>query len=333
MSVFLDEMMNLIKSRPNRWNNGWLCINCPECGDKRQRGGFMTTPTGGWRYHCFNGGCTYSTQATGWEEGNGISGKVKQLFERLGGDINRIPAVDRLRKTKPITDKTGKILGYEKRLPIAGKFTEIVLPKGTHLLEEAAEDDSDAEEVLAYLYERSPLYLECDFPFLWTPKYPEHLIIPFIHFGKVVGYLGRNINKKSGANRFIQRVSPDYMFNQHLLTMGESKTIFVMESPMDAILLRGIGTRSNNITERQGNLLKISNKNPILIPDQCGTESLPFYHMAKEQGWAMAVPDWPYKDAGEAITKIGLLSTIKALTTSVSTNYMHIRGRLGIQNE
>jgi len=329
MSRFLDEMTNLIQSRPNYAARGFINIDCPACGDKRKRGGFAPTPSGGWRYSCYNGGCTYSTQPTGWEEGNGIGGRVKHLFEMLGGDINRIPAVDRLRKANPITDKTGKVLGYEKRLSIASKFPEVLLPRGSYLLEEAATDNTDAEEVLAYLYERSPLYVENEFPFLWAPKHPTYLIIPFLHFDTVVGYLGRNINETSGSNRFIQRAPADYMFNQHLLSQGESKTIFVMESPMDAILLRGIGVRSNRITERQENLLKISNKRPILIPDQRGEESVQFYHLAKEHGWAMAVPDWPYKDAGEALTKIGLLSTIKALTTSVSTNYMTDKRKIG----
>jgi len=333
MSRFRDEMINLIQSRPNYSARGFINIDCPACGDKRKRGGFAPTDSGGWRYSCYNGGCVYNTRPTGWEEGNGVSGRVRQLFDMLGGDISRIPAIDRLRTEKPITDKSGKVLGYTKRLPIAGKFPEVRLPKDSYLLEEAVDDSDDAVEVMAYLYDRSPLYLENDFPFLWTPKYPSHLIIPFIHFNKVVGYLGRNVRKNSGSDRFIQRAPPDYMFNQHFLTQGESRHIFVMESPMEAILLQGVGVRSNRLTEKQVNLLKVSNKIPILIPDQQGEESSQFYHIGREHGWEMAVPDWPYKDSGEAIEKIGLLSTIKILTSSSSKNYMKIRGILGISNE
>jgi hypothetical protein len=331
MSKLLDEFVNLIQSRPNYAARGFININCPACGDKRKRGGFAVTGTGGFRYSCYNGGCDYNTRPTGWEEGNGLGGRVKQLFEMLGGDVRRLPAKDLLRKGKAVYDKSGAMVGREKRLEIASRFPPVVLPKGSVLLEEAAETNADAEEVLGYLFERSPLYLNDEFPFLWTPRYPQHLIIPFMHFdGKVVGYLGRHINKADGADRFIQRAPADYMFNQHLLSGGENKYTFVMESPMDAILLRGVATRSNRITERQINLLKVSNKEPILIPDQMGDESISYYQTAKEHGWKIAVPEWPFKDAGEAIQKMGLLSTIETLTTSMTTNYMQVRGRLGI---
>jgi hypothetical protein len=331
MSKLYDEFMNLILSRPNYEARGFINVNCPACGDSRQRGGFLPTSTGGFRYSCYNGGCTFSSKPTGWEAGNGLNGRVRQLFNLLGGDISRIPGNELMRRVEAVQDNTGKVLGHQKRLSIVGKFTPVVLPRGTIRLEDAAEGNTAAEDVMEYLYKRSPLYLEVDFPFMWAPKYPKHLIVPFIHFNdKIVGYMGRDITKATGDGRFIQRAPADYMFNQHTLSGNPNKYVFVVESPMDAILLRGVATKSNKFTEKQINLLKVSRCVPILVPDQLGDESEPFYTAAKENGWPIAVPDWPYKDAGESINAKGLLYTIEALTSAATTNYMHARGRLGI---
>lgn len=328
MSKLFDEFYMLVTTRPNYSARGFINIDCPACGDRRKRGGFAPTQTGGFRYTCFNGGCIFSDQPTGWEEGNGLSGRVKQLFELLGGDVQHIPLGDRMRHRSGGEQKG-------ERVELATKFPEISMPEGTEFLEDAATHDTRASGVLDYLNDRSPLYMSMSHSayFMWSPIHPNHLILPYIHTGdRIVGYMGRNTASDDVDKRFIQRSPPDFMFNQYLLSSSDKKYVFVLESPMDAILLKGVATRSNRISKKQENLIKVSGKIPVLIPDQRGDESTPFFEVAKKNNWSISVPDWGCKDAGESITKHGLLSTIEFITSSMSTNYVKIRHKLGIRN-
>ena len=90
MNEIIDAFHRIIPTRHRRTGRGWITFNCPSCGDRRGRGGFLETPSGGWRYRCFNGGCEYE-RGTGWEPGNRFYGRPHRLFELLGGDIADIP--------------------------------------------------------------------------------------------------------------------------------------------------------------------------------------------------------------------------------------------------
>lgn len=322
MAKIYDEFHSLVSGRPNSKARGFTNINCPACGDKRRRGGFAPTATGGFRYFCFNGGCTYNIQPTGWEPGNGLTGRVRNLFELLGGNIQRIPFKERFRQNTKITDKNGNVVGHEKKLTVATQFPEVELPIDTDFLADAIDYDERALPVLEYVEKRSPLFLETDYPLLWTPKYPKYLLLPYMHFGeKVVGYMGRHITNTSGKDRFIQRAPRDYLFGQHRLSTESGKYVFVMESPLDSILFRGVATRDNRLTEKQINLLNMSGRTPVLIPDQNSKiEAEPYLKAARENGWYVSIPDWNFKDPGEAIQKNGLLWTIEEVTSAMTKN-------------
>lgn len=322
MSNILDEFVSLVTSRKHGRSRGFIKINCPACGDTRLRGGLLLTDSGGFRYSCFNGGCPY-TQPTGWEPGNGLNGRVRQLFETLGGDIRRIPPQDR-RRINNLPGSTPK--PREPNRDVATKFPDVSMPAGSMLLEEAVEKHEEAQDVLAYLNSRSPLYLEVDYPFMWSPKYPQHLLIPFLHYGqRVVGYMGRKITNVTGGARFIQRSASDFMFNQYLLSTQHDQLAFVMESPLDAILFNGIATRDNRLSTRQINLLNQSGRTPVLVPDQNQEDAEPFMKAAEDNGWFIAMPRWDMKDPGEAITKKGLLWTVEAITSSMTKDYKKAR--------
>ncbi len=330
MSQIFEHFQSLILSRPHYMARGFINVDCPACGDKRKRGGFAPTPTGGFRYSCFNGGCPYNSQSTGWEEGNGLVGRVRDLFEMFGGDIRDIPVKDMMKRRESTVDADGNTV-VKPKLTIVTKFPDTKLPKGVMLLDNASESSRAAEEVMAYLWERSPLFLESDFPFMWSPKHPEHLLIPYIHYDdQIVGYLGRHIDVASGDGRFIQRSPSDYMFNQYLMNANDQKYLYVMESPLDAILMQGIATRDNRLTKRQINLLNTTHRQPVLIPDLHTGEASAYITAAEDNNWLIAAPDWEYKDPGEAIHRIGLLNTIEAITESMTNNYSRakIRARM-----
>lgn len=330
MSIIFNEFQSLIHGQKNYKARGFTNVCCPACGDKRFRGGFAPTESGGFRYFCFNGGCEFNLQPTGWEPGNGLTGRVRHLYELLGGDIRRIPLKERFRQNDNVYDRNGNLVGQEKPLEVVTKFSEVDLPEDSLILEQAMEEDDRAVAVAEWLNKRSPLFMETEFPFVWSSKHPDHLIVPYIHHGtRVVGYLGRHIKKTSGGERFIQKAPANYMFQQHLLMEAPGPYVFVVESPLDAILLQGVATRDNRLSEKQINLLNLSGKKPILIPDQkVKEEAGPYIKAAEENGWSVSVPEWKFKDPGEAITQNGLLWTIEAITSSKTKNYKIARHRM-----
>src|SRR5690606_1331429 len=127
---------------------------------------------------------------------------------------------------------------------------------GTRNLIDAAKKTKNASDVVEYVAARSPLLLE-KHPLMWTPKHPRHVIIPYYNYSKVVGYLGRNIDVRDGDGRFIQRAPDDYMFNQHLIPTLPSEYAFVVEAPLDAILIDGVAIRGSKLSQRQINLLRV----------------------------------------------------------------------------
>lgn len=331
MSQIYDRFHTLILSRPHYRARGWINVNCPACGDQRQRGGFMPTNTGGFRYYCYNGGCTFHDHATGWEPGNGLSGRPRYLFELLGGNIRDIPIRELLRQNRTIYDETGNVIGQEERLETVTKFPDVELPERCEILSEVATQDKRAQRVQDYLLnKRGEVYRDL-YPFLWTPEKPDFLIIPYLHYkDQVVGYLGRDITKTTGKDRFIQRAPQDYMFGQHTLFQKSARYVLVMESPLAAIALRGVATRGSTFTDKQINLLKISGREPILVPDKIKRETSSYLDTAESNKWRIAVPkdDKGIKDPGDMIRRYGVLYTMEYLVSNATFNYTKAKVQL-----
>ncbi len=313
-TVLFSLFHRLVNSRPHYKGRGFTNINCPSCGDKRKRGGFAPTPTGGFRYFCYNGGCEYNETPTGWEPGNGLGGRVGRLFGLLGGNFKEVPLRERFNQNH----------SREESAEIATHFPNIHLPGGSLPLLTALERFGDkVAPVVQYMYERGDFYLYEDYDkrFWWSPEMPTKVIIPFFHQDKkVVGYLGRDIYK-SGPDRFVQKGPPDYLFNQHYLKSHDENHILVMESPMSAIPLNGLGTRANRLTKKQINLLRLSRKIPVLIPDYKGDEWQSYLHTAIEEAWPIAAPNWKYKDVGAAMKELGCLCVTKIIMETKTRDY------------
>ena len=322
-SSILDEFKALIPPSRRTSSKGWFNFCCPSCGDKRYRGGFNYTPTGGFRYYCFNGGCEFNINPTGWEPGNGFGGRPRKLFEAMGGTISSIPLDEVMKWNKTRYNAAGEVIGEVEELEVVNKFETINLPQGSDLIVDVANHNKQAMKVFDYLLTRDNTHLRT-FPYMWSPKHPNHLIVPFMHFNnQIVGWLGRHIYKQYGADRFIGYAPKDYMFNQHLLSLRSSKYAFVLESPMDAITLECIATRGDRLSQKQINLLKMSGQEPVLIPDLIKGEGNEFINIAEKNEWNISVPDFldkKIKDVGGSVMTNGRLFTLEAITNAITND-------------
>ena len=321
MSDVLEEIRSLIPAGAQHSGTGWSNFNCPSCGDKRNRGGFNFTTSGGFRYSCFNGGCEWNAQPTGWEPGNGFGGRPRRLFEQLGGDIRTIPTKELLTYNTQRYDKRGKQLADGEKLEVSYQFPEVDLPPDTYPLMEAAKKFKKAADVFRWAYGRYGEWTK-ELPFAWSAKRDMYLILPFFHYDdKIVGYVGRHIGASAGGRRFIGKAPADYMFNQHILSSHSAKYIMVVESPIDAALLGCLATRADVLTQKQINLLRVSGKDPVLIPDYKAGEYESFLNIARENDWHVASPNWISREAtdvGDSIKNNGKLLTIELILRDIT---------------
>lgn len=313
-----DAFERIVRSRPGFQARTFWNVDCPACGDRRKRCGFARTASGGFRIYCQNGGCTYHDKPTGWEPGSPFIGRAAELFKKFGGDLrvfspediqgdpNRIRAVSKAREEIVYT-----------------KFKERELPRGSILLVEAIEKDQRSHAVGNWLVnQRSEVYLYPEYQkfFFWNGLEPNVLRIAFWHNDSIIGHLDRNI-LKTDYSRFRQSSPEPYLFNQHIVAGLPGDYVLVVESPMDAILLNGVATRGSKPNLYQINFLKQCGKTPIMVPDFQKQEGLKFLEIAKDNKWPISIPDWPYKDPGEAFNPLGVLRTIDLILQSRSNIY------------
>ena len=302
----------------------------------------MFTPTGGWRYRCFNGGCEFNMQPCGWEPGNGFGGRPRRLFEMMGGDVRRIPLKEVMQWNNTVYTPEGRVEKKSTDLEVVHQFPEIELPAGSQLLYDVYRKSKAASKVMTYAHGRFGREFVERFPFYWTEEYAYYLIMPYLHYkDRVVGYLGRHIYREAGPKRFIQRAPGDYLFNQHLLTHYAARYLFVVESPMDAALLGCVAARNDRLTEKQINLLKVSGKDIVMVPDYKKGEWEGFAETADTHGWFVSLPEWsgrtnpdPLKttDIGQSVVKDGLLYTIELLMQATTRNRERINTFLAMRS-
>lgn len=332
----LDLYKQVLPARRRVSREGWVEFNCPACHDTKMRGGFMETADGGFRYHCFNGGCDYE-RPTGWGPEWGLMGRPLRLFELLGGNPSDIP-VETIMKPTLAYDASGQRIGIEDRgsNEVYWNFPEVELPENAILLNKAK--SHHAEEARKWLHDRGTFY-ERRHIFFWSPEYPRHVIVPFIHYGgKFVGWVGRRIDPGKHKNNHVRSTAnPDhYMLNQHMITRRDMPRIYVVQGAFDAIAMRGLATFGSRLTLPMVNMLKASGKEIVLLSDYKGEEWKDYLSKAREHGFSMAVPEYrgwdnsqySLKDPGDAIRRNGILTTFRDIGRSVTKDYDHAESML-----
>jgi hypothetical protein len=317
-----EAFERLFRSRPGhqarkRWN-----ICCPMCGDRRQRCGFIRTSTGGFTVSCFNGGCSLHDHGLQWEAGSGLHGRHAELFRKLGGDARSLPQEE--------VRKVYKKNAADRSREVRNNFPDIALPPGSIKLEEAIATDPRSQPVAEWLLARSEVYFYPEYLryFYWSRLHPHKLRIAFIHYDRIVGYLDRDTTKMDGFGRFMQRCGSDYLFGQHTVSSLPGPYVYVVESPMDAMLLHGVATRSSKPTQLQINFLLQSGKTPIWIPDLKDNEWEKFIEVAEQNKHFISVPEWKFKDPGESFPTNGVLGTAHLILQAKTNNYRTMRMKI-----
>jgi hypothetical protein len=355
MNEVIDSFHRLIPSRAKKTGRGWITFDCPACGDRRGRGGFLETPSGGFRYRCQNGGCRYE-QKTGWEPTNGFMGRPRRLFEIMGGSIADIPqelidGPDAHKKKKfDLTEPEQRrawiaelmadwpdeahVNKYLKERPaeVVLDFPEMKLPTGSIALRDAT--TVDGLNVQHYVNERCK-YFKHKAAFAWaTNRYKRYVIIPFFdRENKIIGWIARKIDDgKEFAHIKCPKFPTHYMLNQH--HRYKYDIVLVVEGAFDALALDALCTFGNVISDKQANLLnqlKAAGKKIVLLPDFKKDEWRSYWNAAKRNGWYIAAPVYPgddgyspadyIKDPGDSIKRNGVIYTLDAIMKSITDNY------------
>lgn len=331
MNPITTAFMSVLPPGSKR-TRSWINFNCPMCGDSRSRCGFLETPSGGFRIRCFNATCPLNDSATGWEPGSGLGGRPKQFFTALGGDMKDLPIAELLRLSDAYRADGSK----RPVADIATKFEPCELPPGCVPLEDAADHavDEDQIEGLSVIIDRMMDLgdeIMASHPLYWTPAQPHMMVIPFLHHGQVVGWIGRNY--KPGGKRFSGKSPADYIFRQDTMERGSSRSAIVVEGVMNAIAIRGLATRNSSLTKKQEALLNAGGQKIIMLPDLNQT-GLAFVDAARRNGWEVSIPNWDHgiKDVCDAVRKYGLLYTMQSVVSASTNNYVKAKAVLNTRS-
>lgn len=327
----LDSFLSLIPGTGKKSSKGWINFNCPACGDTKGRGGFIVTSSGGFRYRCFNAGCDFNSHTTGWEPDNGIGGRPRKLFQLLGGDPKNLPLSVLIKQADNYV-KSGELESKGSNEKPVHYFKHESLPDDTVLLSTVNKfsSDNNFKRVRKYIKQRGKELSEI-YPFMWSPKHPHSVIIPFYHYGNIVGFLGRNIHKKA-KSRFFGVCPADYTFGQDkLYTESSARSVIVTEGIMDAIAVDGVACRNSVITRKQELLLGLCGRRIIMLPD-IEKEGGEYINIAEKNGWEVSIPKWDrnVKDAVDACDRYGRLYTIESVINGATKNYLMARTKLTI---
>lgn len=305
---------------------GWVSFNCPMCtlngqsrADTKRRGGIMYNPDGAVSYHCFN--CQYKTS---WQPGRTLSFKMRKLLRQLGFDeaeVQRLNLellsqadIDTLVQREPeptwTPDWPDYDLGFDVR-PV---------------------DDTAKIEYLKHrqVYDLA-VWLETDTTF---GGLNNRVVLPLTYENRLVGFQSRHVigELPPKFSKYYKKSPADYVFgldNQR----DNRQFVIITEGEMDALLTSGLSIGSNNLSDRQAQLIEDLNIEPIVIPDR-DKPGRDLALKAADYGWSVSFPEWEdCKDVSDAVMKYGRLFTIHSILQAAEHSPTKIRllsRRLGV---
>ena len=315
------DIVSYLPGKRKQTPSGWISFNAVCCHhnganqDRRGRGGLKATEQG-WSYHCFNCGYTAS-----FILGRTVSFKARRLMSWLGIPDNEIEHLNleslRHRSINGILEDRARTFNTLAAI----EFEERDLPPYAELLT----DEGDYRD-----YVRRRRVPE-DFPVMvqlqndgihWTRP---HVIIPFTHDNKIVGYTCRFLDNKTP--KYISDSQPNYVFGTDL-QHKDWEHVLVMEGIFDALSIGGLAVMHNTISDGQAQLIRNLGKQITVVPDQ-DQAGLELIDRAVELGWAVSIPEWPghIKDVNDAVVEFGRIGTLLAIMQARETSKIKIEIR------
>ena len=311
------DIQNYLPGKRKQTPSGWISFNAVCCGDRRQRGGLKISDQG-WSYHCFNCGFTAS-----FILGRPLSFKARKFLTLLTVPEAEIDMLNiesmRHRSIHGLIEERQQT--FDKLAAI--EFQERDLPPFAELLSAYPESD-----YWSYLQDRR---VPTDYPYMvqlqndgvhWTRP---HIVIPFTHHDKIVGYTCRFLDGKSP--KYISDSQPGYVFGTDLQHSNWQYAV-VVEGIFDALSISGLAVMHNTVSDAQARLIRGLGKDIIVVPDQ-DTAGLELIDRAVELGWSVSIPDWPVhiKDVNDAVVKYGKLGALLTILEARETSKIKIELR------
>ena len=311
------DILNYLPGKRKATPSGWVSFNGVCCGDRRQRGGLKTSEQG-WSYHCFN--CSFTAS---FILGRTVSFKARKFLTLLNVPEAEIDMLnlESLRHRSIHGLISDRQRTFDQLADIS--FEERDLPPFAELLSAYPEGD-----YWDYLKARR---VPMDYPYMiqvkndgihWTRP---HVVIPFTHHDRIVGYTCRFIDAK--APKYISDAQPNYVFGTDLQHDSWQYAI-VVEGIFDALSIAGLAVMHNAISDGQARLIRGLGKDIIVVPDQ-DKSGLDLIDRAVELGWSVSIPDWgpEVKDVNDAVVKYGKLGALLTILEARETSKIKIELR------
>ena len=312
-------LQTLLRSRLNGRSSpkGWISFNCPMCvvngqsrPDTKHRGGIMYNPDGAVSYHCFN--CKYTTS---WQPGRTLSFKMRKLMRQLGFDEAEVQRLN-LELLSQADIENIKI--REPEPAWVPDWQDFNFSFDVKVLEDP--------DKLEYLKQRQisdlAIWLETDYR---DRAFNRRVILPYTYQNRLVGYVARYVGDvPQGVVKYLRRSPADFVYGLDNQSV-DRQFVIVTEGEFDALLTSGLAILSNEMSDRQAQLIEDLNIEPIVIPDADISGRL-LAEKAADYGWSVSFPEWEgCKDVTDAVLKYGRLFTINSILQAAEHSPTKIR--------
>jgi hypothetical protein len=309
MSLIDTELLNYLPFKRKLTLSGWISFDAPCCvhngesQDTRQRGGFISHPSGGFSYHCFN--CGFKTS---WQPGRQITFKNKKFFSWINVSDSKINEWT-LNALKLLDSKDISTSNFKE-------FINLPLPMDSIPLKQALEEYEEAQQCLEYISQRGFNLEDCDWHYSPLPGYKDRIIIPFYHNKKLVGYTARKVVK--GSPKYLSESQSGYVFNIDNQKYT-NKFVIVTEGPFDALAVSGMAILTNEPNQQQTAIINSLGRTVIVVPDR-DYPGMKLVRHAMNNNWLVSIPSWEddIKDLASACEKYGKIFCLKDIVDTAT---------------